>query len=116
MAFDCSNVNCWFISGTYIRLANPEHTLGSEVFSPIVSLAVAIILFEGSSNLDFRELKGISKAVIRIITLGATIAWVLGAIALHKILGFPISIAIVMGGLLYYWTNSDSATVKTSQS
>ena len=25
---------------------------------------------------------------------------VLGAIALHKILGFPISIAIVMGGLL----------------
>lgn len=86
--------------GPILGLANPEHTLGSEVFSPIVSLAVAIILFEGSSNLDFRELKGISKAVIRIITLGATIAWVLGAIALHKILGFPISIAIVMGGLL----------------
>lgn len=86
--------------GPILGLANPEHTLGSEVFSPIVSLAVAIILFEGSSNLDFRELKGISKAVIRIITLGATIAWVLGAIALHKILGFPISITIVMGGLL----------------
>ncbi|MBV5220640.1 cation:proton antiporter [Staphylococcus hominis] len=86
--------------GPILGLANPEHTLGSEVFSPIVSLAVAIILFEGSSNLDFRELKGISKAVIRIITIGATIAWVLGAIALHKILGFPISIAIVMGGLL----------------
>ena len=86
--------------GPILGLANPEHTLGSEVFSPIVSLAVAIILFEGSSNLDFRELKGISKAVIRIITIGATIAWALGAIALHKILGFPISIAIVMGGLL----------------
>ena len=86
--------------GPILGLANPEHTLGSEIFSPIVSLAVAIILFEGSSNLDFRELKGISKAVIRIITIGATIAWILGAIALHKILGFPISIAIVMGGLL----------------
>ena len=86
--------------GPILGLANPEQTLGSEIFSPIVSLAVAIILFEGSSNLDFRELKGISKAVIRIITIGATIAWVLGAIALHKILGFPISIAIVMGGLL----------------
>ena len=86
--------------GPILGLANPEHTLGSELFSPIVSLAVAIILFEGSSNLDFRELKGISKAVIRIITIGATIAWILGAIALHKILGFPISIAIVMGGLL----------------
>ena len=86
--------------GPILGLANPEHTLGSEIFSPIVSLAVAIILIEGSSNLDFRELKGISKAVIRIITIGATIAWILGAIALHKILGFPISIAIVMGGLL----------------
>ena len=86
--------------GPILGLANPEHTLGSEIFSPIVSLAVAIILFEGSSNLDFRELKGISTAVIRIITIGATIAWILGAIALHKILGFPISIAIVMGGLL----------------
>ena len=54
--------------GPILGLANPEHTLGSEVFSPIVSLAV-VILFEGSSNLDFRELKGISKAVIRIITI-----------------------------------------------
>ena len=53
--------------GPILGLVNPEHTLGSEVFSPIVSLAVAIILFEGSSNLDFRELKGISKAVIRIL-------------------------------------------------
>ncbi|MBJ6364852.1 sodium:proton antiporter [Staphylococcus hominis] len=86
--------------GPILGLVNPEQTLGSEIFSPIVSLAVAIILFEGSSNLDFRELKGISKAVIRIITIGATIAWALGAIALHKILGFPISIAIIMGGLL----------------
>ena len=86
--------------GPILGLANPEHTLGSEIFSPIVSLAVAIILFEGSSNLDFRELKGISKAVIRIIPRGATIAWLPGSIALHKILGFPISIAIVMGGLL----------------
>ena len=50
------------------------------MFSPIVSLAVAVILFEGSSNLDFRELRGISKAVIRIITVGAAISWVLGAV------------------------------------
>lgn len=85
--------------GPILGLANPHHTLGGEVFSPIVSLAVAIILFEGSSNLDFRELKGISKAVIRIITIGAVISWVLGAIALNKILDFPLSVSVVMGGL-----------------
>lgn len=85
--------------GPILGLVNPQETLGAEVFSPIVSLAVAVILFEGSSNLDFRELRGISKAVIRIITVGAAISWVLGAIALHKILDFPISVAVVMGGL-----------------
>ncbi|MCU5745336.1 sodium:proton antiporter [Staphylococcus sp. SQ8-PEA] len=85
--------------GPVFKLINPEHALGSEVFSPLVSLAVAIILFEGSSNLDFRELRGISKAVARIITIGAVIAWILGAIALHYILNFSIQVSLVMGGL-----------------
>ncbi|MGO2039819.1 MAG: cation:proton antiporter, partial [Staphylococcus equorum] len=85
--------------GPIFGLINPQESLGQEVFSPLVSLAVAIILFEGSSNLDFRELKGISKAVMRIITIGATIAWFLGSIALHYILGFSWAISLVLGGL-----------------
>lgn len=74
--------------GPILGLINPQQSLGSEAFSPMVSLAVAIILFEGSSNLDFRELRGISKAVMRIITVGAVISWILGAMALHFVLGF----------------------------
>ncbi|MDN6631380.1 MAG: cation:proton antiporter, partial [Staphylococcus equorum] len=85
--------------GPIFGLINPQESLGQEVFSPLVSLAVAIILFEGSSNLDFRELKGISKAVMRIITIGATIAWILGSIALHYVLGFSWAISLVLGGL-----------------
>ena len=85
--------------GPVLGIANPKEAMGSDVFSPIVSLAVAIILFEGSSNLDFRELRGISKAVIRMVTVGAAIAWVLGAVALHYILDFPLSVSLVMGGL-----------------
>ncbi|WP_186307294.1 cation:proton antiporter [Staphylococcus epidermidis] len=85
--------------GPIFGLANPKEALGPEAFSSIVSLAVAIILFEGSSNLDFRELKGISKAVIRIITIGAGIACILGAIALHITMSFPLSISFVIGGL-----------------
>ncbi|SUM82047.1 cation:proton antiporter [Staphylococcus saprophyticus] len=85
--------------GPIFGLINPQESLGQEVFSPLVSLAVAIILFEGSSNLDFRELKGISKAVIRIITMGAVIAWILGSMALHFVLGFSVTISLVLGGL-----------------
>ena len=85
--------------GPILGLVNPQQSLGSEAFSPMVSLAVAIILFEGSSNLDFRELRGISKAVMRIITVGAVISWILGAMALHFVLGFSAQVALVMGGL-----------------
>lgn len=85
--------------GPVLGFVNPKEAMGADVFSPIVSLAVAIILFEGSSNLDFRELRGISKAVIRMITVGAAIAWILGAVALHYILDFPLSVSLVMGGL-----------------
>ena len=103
--------------GPILGITNPKEALGSEVFSPIVSLAVAIILFEGSSNLDFRELKGISKAVIRIITVGAVIAWILGAIALHTILNFPISVSFVMGGLFLITGPTVIQTIiKTSES
>ncbi|MBY8910803.1 cation:proton antiporter, partial [Salinicoccus roseus] len=58
-----------------------------------------IILFEGSSNLDYRELPGVSKAIARIITIGAVLAWVMGALAMYFILDLPLSISFVLGGL-----------------
>ncbi|QZZ03968.1 cation:proton antiporter [Staphylococcus arlettae] len=85
--------------GPIFGLINPQESLGQDVFSSLVSLAVAIILFEGSSNLDFREIKYISKAVIRIITIGAILAWILGTLALHYILDFSLVISLVLGGL-----------------
>lgn len=100
MAIDCCHGHRRFACRTYFWTSKTQkEALGPEAFSSIVSLAVAIILFEGSSNLDFRELKGISKAVIRIITIGAGIAWILGAIALHVTMNFPLSISFVIGGL-----------------
>src|SRR5699024_7514610 len=53
--------------GLVIGVINPGEALG-DLYNPLISLAVAIILFEGSSSLDLREIKGISKSVFRIIT------------------------------------------------
>ena len=52
-----------FIAGHYITEVNPEKTLGSA-FSPLVGLGVAIILFDGGLDLDFRELEGHSQRVV----------------------------------------------------
>ncbi|MCA1056015.1 sodium:proton antiporter [Rossellomorea aquimaris] len=84
--------------GPIFGLIDPKADFG-EMFKPIVSLAVAIILFEGSLNLDFREVKGLGKPVFRIVTIGAFLAWILGSLAAHFVAGLSWAVAFVIGGL-----------------
>ncbi|WP_156290161.1 cation:proton antiporter [Oceanobacillus salinisoli] len=84
--------------GPILGIINPERDFG-DLFSPVISAAVAIILFEGSLNLSFKELKGIGKPVFRISTLGAFIAWILGSLTAHYIAGLSWAVAFVIGGL-----------------
>ncbi|MFD1173455.1 cation:proton antiporter [Oceanobacillus picturae] len=84
--------------GPVFGLFNPQEALG-ELYSPLISLAVAIVLFEGSSTLDVREIKGVSKSVFRIVTIGAIIAWIFGALAAHYIAGLSLEISFIIGGL-----------------
>ncbi|WP_164669317.1 cation:proton antiporter [Virgibacillus doumboii] len=84
--------------GPIIGLINPEEALG-ELYSPLISLAVAIILFESSSGLDFRELKGLSKSVFRVAAAGAFLAWIGGSLAAHYIAGLNFAISFIIGGL-----------------
>lgn len=84
--------------GPVFGLINPSEALG-DLYSPTISLAVAIILFEGSSSLDIREIRDVSKSVFRISTLGAFIAWIGGALAAYFIAGLKIEVAFIIGGL-----------------
>ncbi|WP_231495878.1 sodium:proton antiporter [Paucisalibacillus sp. EB02] len=86
------------IIGPVFGLINPQAALGG-LYSPIISLAVALILFEGSTSLDVRELKGISKSVFRIVTFGTFIAWIGGSLAAHYIAGLSLEISFIIGGL-----------------
>lgn len=86
------------IVGPFLGLFNPQQTFG-EVFNPMISLAVAIILFEGSLSLDFRQIKGFKHSIIRISTIGAFIAWILGSLAAHYLAGLSLDVAFVIGGL-----------------
>lgn len=84
--------------GPIFGLINPEQSFG-EVYDPIISIAVAIILFEGSLSLNFKELSGLGKPLVRISTIGAFIAWVLGSLTAHYIAGLAWATAFVIGGL-----------------
>src|SRR5699024_6092157 len=84
--------------GAVFGIINPEADFG-DLYSPIISVAVAIILFEGSLNLNFKELRGLGKPVFRISTIGAFIAWILGSLTAHYIAGLSWAVAFVIGGL-----------------
>ncbi len=86
------------IAGPTLGIINPAQELG-DLYSPLISIAVGIILFEGSLNLDFREIKGMRKPVYRIVTLGAFLAWVLGSLAAHYVAGLSWAVAFVIGGI-----------------
>src|SRR5690625_1276320 len=86
------------VMGPFLGIMNPEESFG-PIYSPVISAAVAIILFEGSLNLSFKELRGLGKPVFRIATIGAFIAWILGSLAAHYMAGLSWEVAFVIGGL-----------------
>lgn len=86
------------LAGPLLGIIHPEEDFG-DLFKPIISIAVAIILFEGSLNLDFREVKGLGRPVFRIVTIGAFLAWILGSLAAHYVAGLSWAVAFVIGGL-----------------
>jgi NhaP-type Na+/H+ or K+/H+ antiporter len=77
----------------------PDQMLGDALF-PLVSLAVAVILYEGGLSLNLRELRGVGDVVLKLITVGLAITWLLGAGAAHFVLGLNIPLAVLLGAIL----------------
>ena len=82
-----------FTAGVLTGDVNPEKLLG-PAFQPLVSLAVAVILYDAGLGLDVRKLTGHTRrVVIRLIALGVPVTWVidpvgaaLGAVVYHAVL------------------------------
>ncbi|MFM9271870.1 cation:proton antiporter [Halomonas elongata] len=86
-------------AGPVTGLLDPDAMFGDLLF-PLVSLAVAVILFEGSLTLDFRELGGHGRTVRRLVTWGALITAAIGTVAAHLLLSLSWEMASVLGALL----------------
>lgn len=78
---------------------DPEALFG-DLFFPMVSLAVAVILFEGSLTLKFEEIRGLQKVVRNMLTIGVAITWSSISIATHYLLDFSWSLAILFGAIM----------------
>ncbi len=87
------------LAGPVTGLISPEQDLG-ELFRPIISIAVAVILFEGGLTLNFKELRDAGKAVRRLVYVGAPIGWLLSTLAIRYGAGLSWESAAVFGGIL----------------
>ena len=85
--------------GPGLRIMHPSEMLGSA-FHPLVSLAVALIVFEGGLVLDFRQLKEAGEGVVRLTLVALPINLLLGSIAAHYIGGMGWGPAFLFGSIV----------------
>lgn len=71
-----------------------------DFFFAMVSLSVGIILFEGGLSLDFREIRGAGGVVMRLVTVGLTITWLMTAGLARWVADFSWPMALLLGALL----------------
>ena len=86
------------LAGPVLGWLDPQEMFG-PLLMPLVSLAVALILFEGSLTLHLSQWREIGSVVQRMVTVGALVTWVVIAVATHWLLGFDWPLAVLFGTL-----------------
>lgn len=77
---------------------DPDAMLGELLF-PLVSMGVALILFEGSLTLRFDEIRGLGPTILRLVSLGAVVTMLGLAAAAHLLAGLDWPVALLFGAL-----------------
>ncbi|MFF1392368.1 cation:proton antiporter [Streptomyces sp. NPDC058287] len=89
-----------FAAGVLIDEVDPEQLLGAA-FSPLVSLAVAVILYDAGLGLDLARLKGHTRrVVVRLIWIGVLVTGLLGMLLAAPLLGVSRQAAVMLGAIL----------------
>ncbi|MEQ9462918.1 MAG: sodium:proton antiporter, partial [Haliea sp.] len=87
------------IAGPVTGLLRPDEQFGDLLF-PMVSLGVALVLFEGGMTLKFRDLKGHGRVVTNLVSWGALLNWLLMAAGCWLLAGFSPPIALLFAALV----------------
>ncbi|QYJ04799.1 cation:proton antiporter [Nocardioides panacisoli] len=81
------------------QVVGPESVLGRDVLFDGVTIAVGIILFEGSLSLHWRDLRDLGRPVLRLCTVTVAIAWTLTTLAAIAV-GVAWQLALLVGAIL----------------
>ncbi len=87
-----------FVAGPGTGFLDPNNLFG-DLLLPLVSVSVAVILFEGGLTLRMAALREIG-VVRNLITIGLLVTWVIGTGAAHLFLGLDVGLAVLLGAIL----------------
>ncbi len=87
------------IAGPGVHWLDPDALFGDMLF-PLVSMAVAVILFEGSLTLKFTEIQGMENVVWRILTVGVLTSWVSISVFTGWLLDLDWPLALLFGSMV----------------
>lgn len=79
---------------------DPATVLGEELLFALVSLFVAIILFEGGLSLKLVEVRESKTVIAKLVTVGVFVTWVLAALAGCFLLDMEWRVAALIGAVL----------------
>ncbi|WP_100642645.1 cation:proton antiporter [Alteromonas facilis] len=87
------------IVGPGINLINADALFGDLLF-PIVSLSVAIILFEGALTLKFSDISGHGAMVRNLCSVGVIVTWLVATPTAHYALNLSWELAALFGAIV----------------
>ncbi len=88
-----------FLAGPVTGLLHPDEILGDLLF-PLVSVSVAVILFEGGLTLRLAELPRVGSVIFRLIGLGTVITGSIATLAARYVLDLNWSLSVLLGAIL----------------
>ncbi len=87
------------IAGPLTEFLQPDTLFGDLLF-PLISLGVAVVLFEGSLTLKLHEITGIGGVVRNLVSFGLLLNGAVIAVATHLLLGFSWAMAALFGAVV----------------
>jgi len=88
-----------FIAGPVTGLVDPEAIFGELLF-PVISLATGLLLFDTGMGLRLSALSIGRQPVLRLVTLGVLVTWVVGSVTAFLVTDLSLDLAVLLGAIL----------------
>ncbi|MGD8525893.1 MAG: sodium:proton antiporter [Thioalkalispiraceae bacterium] len=86
------------VAGPITGWLAPADLFGDLLF-PFISLAVAVILFEGSLTLKLEQIKGLQRVVRNLVSVGVLVTWAVTTLATYLLLDTGWELALLFGAV-----------------